>query len=192
MSSISGSTTSSLESYATQLAQSSSLKRSLVGIGKAIESGDLTSAGKLITSFVHQNPQYSSSAPAGTSQDPIANDFQTLASAVSNKQLGAAQTAWSKVKTDLTKDGVHLSSSNESTAALLKQNKASIDHQFIQDLFGSSSSDSSSLSSLLGGSSSSSSSIGLSSSVLSDWVTYQEGGNTSRSNPAGKILNTKA
>ncbi|HEX3800309.1 MAG TPA: hypothetical protein VH413_16565 [Verrucomicrobiae bacterium] len=190
------SATSSAVSYATQLAQSSALKRSLTNIGNAIQNGDMTTANSLLTTFIQQNPQYAaSSSSSSQSSDPISQDFQTLAAAVSNNQTDAAQSAWSKVKSDLNNDGVSLSTSANSTAQIIAQNKASTDQTILSDLFGNSSSDGSLIGTLLGGSSDSGSTTGLSSSLLESWVTYQQGGSATPATPSSlssNILNTLA
>jgi hypothetical protein len=167
--------------YATQLAQTSALKRSLNNLGNAVQNGNLTSAGAILTAFIKANPQYASaSSAASPSQDPINQDFQALTDAVSNNQADAAKTAWTQIKSDLAKSGVtDLSDGPAATAKLLAQSKAAISQQILNDVFGASSGTGTSVTSLLGGSSNSSSGVGLSSSLLSDWLTYQEGGNTS-------------
>lgn len=191
------STTSSGVNYAMQLAKASALKRTLNSLGSAIQSGDMTSANTILTQFIKDNPQYApGTSGAAQSQDPISKDFQTLATAVGNKQAGAAQSAWKKVKADLSKDGVNLTNSAQSTAAVLAQSKVSMDQQILSSIFGTSSTDSSSLSALLGGTSDSNSSTsGVSSSLLSQWVTYQNGGTTkptTASTTLGSILNKSA
>ena len=81
--------------YATQLAQMSALKRTLSNLGQAIEKGELVPASTILTAFFKANPQYvSTSAADSQSQDPISQDFQALAAAISNNQVDAAQTAW--------------------------------------------------------------------------------------------------
>jgi hypothetical protein len=179
-----------------QLAQSSALKRSLTNLGNAIQNGDMTTANTLLTQFIKDNPQYAAGSSSATQlQDPISKDFQTLATAVSSNQVGAAQSAWKQVTTDLSKDGVNLSSSAGSTAEIVAQSQTAMDQQIISDIFGTGSSDTSSLATILGQSANSSSSVGLSSSLLGSWVTYQQGGNaipSTTSSSLGNILNTAA
>ena len=167
--------------YATQLAQTSALKRSLNNLGNAVQSGDLTAAGAILTAFIKANPQYASaSSTASSSQDPINQDFQALSDAVSNNQADAAKTAWTQIKSDLAKCGVtDLSVGPAATAKLLAQAKASLSQQILNDAFGATSPNGTSVNLLLGGSGDSGSAVGLSSSLLSDWITYQAGGNTS-------------
>jgi hypothetical protein len=197
MSALTGISSSASITYATQLAQTSALKRSLNNLGTAVQNGDLTSAGAILAAFVKANPQYSiTSGAASSSQDPINQDFQALTEAVSNNQTDAAKSAWTQIKSDLAKSGVaDLSDGSAATAKLLAQSKASISQQILSDAFGSNSGSSISINSLLGGSSSSSSGAGLTSSLLSDWLTYQAGGNTSSTaaaSSAGSNLDTAA
>jgi hypothetical protein len=192
------SATSSAVTYATQLAQSSALKRSLNSIGSAIQNGDLTTANTLLTAFIKQNPQYAASSSSNSStqsSDPISQDFQTLAAAVSNGQTSAAQSAWSQVQSDLKNDGVTLASNADSTAQIIAQSNASTNQTILSDLLGGGSGSGSLIDSLIGGSSDSSSSAGLSSSLLQSWVTYQHGGTTTpaaSSSTSSSILNSLA
>ena len=181
MSALNSISSSASTTYATQLAQTSALKRSLNNLGNALQSGDLTAAGAILTAFIKANPQYAStSGAASPSQDPINQDFQALSDAVSNNQADAAKTAWTQIKSDLAKSGVtDLSVGPAATAKLLAQAKASLSQQILNDAFGATSQNSLSINSLLGSSSNSSSGVGLSSSLLSDWLTYQAGGNKS-------------
>jgi len=166
--------------YATQLAQTSTLRRSLNSLGTAVQDGNLTSAGSILTGIIQANPQYAATATDGSqSQDPINQDFQTLADAISDNQVDAAQTAWTQIKSDLANDGVtDISNGTADTAQLLAQTKASISQQIVSAAFGTSSGGGLSAISLLGGSDASSSGAGLSSSLIGSWLTYQEGGNT--------------
>src|SRR5579872_475715 len=174
---------SSAAAYATQLAQASSLKRSLNNIGNAIDSGNLTLAGTLLTSFINANPQYAPGA-SNSPTDPISKDFTTLVTAVSNKQLNAAQTAWTQVKSDLAKDGVNLSNGASSTAQLIAQNNTSTDQAILGGIFGTNSSSNSSLATLLGvNNNNSANDAGLSSSVLNSWIEGQDGGTGANSTP---------
>jgi hypothetical protein len=146
----------------------------------------MTTANSLVTAFIQDNPQYASTA-GGSSTDPISQDFQALATAVSGNQTGAAQTAWANVKNDLAKDGVNLSTT-ATTAEAIAQNKATMDQEILGDLFGGSSASSAgtpSLASLLGGSTDSSGTAGVSSSLLNDWATYNQGGTIT---PASAII----
>jgi hypothetical protein len=191
------SVSSSADSYATQLAETASLKQSLTQIGSAIQNGDMSSANSLLTAFMQQNPQFdtTSSSGSGDSQDPVNQDFQTLVSAVSGNQVSAAQSAWTQVQNDLAKAGVSLSNSAATTAEAVEQGKAQMDQQLLSDLFGTSSNDDSSLASLLAGSNAPNDSTGLSSSILGSWVTYEEGGATtptSTQGTLGSLLNTSA
>ena len=197
MSQVTGVSSSAGVSYATQLAQTSALKRSLNNLGTAVQNGDLTTAGSILTAFMQANPQYASTSSDGSqSQDPINQDFQALADAISNNQVDTAQSAWTQIKSDLAQSGVtDLSDGPAATATLLAQAKASIDQQILSDAFGTSSGGDASLTSLLGGSSGSSDGVGLSSSLLSDWLTYKEGGSTSPAAAAdstGNNLDTTA
>jgi hypothetical protein len=197
MSSITGLSSADSVSYATQLAQTSTLKRSLNSIGTAIENGDLTSAGSALTALVKNNPQYAATSSDGSpSQDPINQDFQTLADAISNNQSDSAQSAWAQVKSDLSSAGVtDLSDGTAATAQLLADTKASISQQILSNAFGTSAGSNLSVSSLIGGGSDSSSAAGLSSSLISNWLTYKAGGATSTSTTAdttGNTLNTAA
>jgi hypothetical protein len=181
MSAVTGVSSSDSAAYATQLAQTSAIERSLYNLGNAVESGDLTSAGSILTAFMQANPQYAStSSDSSQSQDPINQDFQTLATAISNNQVGAAQSAWTQVKSDLANAGVtNLGNPAAATAQLLAQTKSSISQEILSDTFGSSSGSSLSVASLIGGTSGSDSTAGLSSSLIGNWLTYQEGGTTS-------------
>ena len=172
------STSNSAVAYATQLASAATLRNSLNAIGSAVQGGDMTTAKSLITKFIQNNPQYGSGS-SGNSTDPISQDFQTLATAVSAGKVGAAQSAWASVSKDLAADGVNLNT-GAITAQTIAQNNTTINQSILGDLFGTSSSTGTSLSaaSLLGGSDDSSSNIGLSASLLSGWVTYNQSANT--------------
>jgi hypothetical protein len=197
MSAVSSVSSSASVSYATQLAQTSALRRSLNSLGNAVQTGDLTSAGSILTAIINANPQYASTASDGsTSQDPINQDFQTLANAISSDQVDAAQSAWTQVKSDLAQSGVtDLSDGTADTAQLLAQTKASIDQQIVSSAFGTSSAGGLSAASLIGASSGSTGSASLSSSIISSWLTYQEGGSTaslSTASTTGNNLDTSA
>jgi hypothetical protein len=91
-----------------------------------------------------------------------------------------AASTWTQFQSDLADSGVtNLSDGPAATAKLLTQTQASITQQILGDAFGTSSAGDTSITSLLRGSSGSISSAGLSSSLLSDWLTYKADGNTS-------------
>ena len=179
MSALSSISSSASVTYATQLAQTSALKRNLNSLGTAVENGDSTSASSILTAFIQANPQYSISSDGTQSQNPLNQYFQTLADAISNDQVDTAKSAWTKIQSDLADSGVtDLSDGEDATTKLLAQTQASISQQILTDAFGASSAGGASLTTLLGGSSGTSSTTGLSSSLLSDWLTYKAGGNT--------------
>lgn len=190
MSAISNVTTSAGFSYATQLAQSSALERGLYNLGNAIQSGNLTSAGSVLKALMKANPQYASSSSDGApSQDPVNQDFQAIANAISSNQTAAAQSAWTQLKSDLAKNGLtQITDGTADTAKLLAQNKASIDQTVLADLFGNSSQGSSPLA-LLGAT------TDPLSSLVSNWLTYKATG-TSSAQPStansGTTLNSVA
>jgi hypothetical protein len=197
MSLVTGISNSASVSYATQLAQMSALKRSLYNLGTAVQSGNLTSANSILTAIIKANPQYASTSSDGSqSQAPINQDFQALADAIANNQVDAAKSAWTQVQSDLSKNGVtDLSNGTAATAELLAQTNASIAQQIVSDTFGTSSASSLSVTSLISGSAGSTSGPGLSSSLISDWLTYQAGGQASPTVPthsAGSYLDTSA
>jgi hypothetical protein len=195
----SSSATSAAVAYATQLAQAAALKRSLSNLGTAVQNGDMTSANTILTALIQANPQWAASASSGsssTSQDPINLDFQTLATAISNDQPDAAKSAWATVQTDLAKDGVtNINSGAADTAQLLAQSKATIDQEVLSSVFGvSGSSGQSSVAELLGGASSSGAPDPLT-SLLTNWATYEAGGNLTQvptPGSTGTNLNTVA
>ena len=197
MSALNSISSSASVTYATQLAQTSALKRGLNNLGNAVENGDSTSASSILAAFIQANPQYASTSSDGSqSQDPINQDFQALADAVSNDQVDTAKSAWTQIQRDLADSGVtDLSEGPAATAKLIAQTQASISQQILSDAFGTSASSNTSITSLLGGSSGSSSSAGLSSSLLSDWLTYKSGGSASpipSAASAGSNLDTVA
>ena len=197
MSALNSLSSSASVAYATQLAQTSAFKRSLNNLGNAVESGDSASASSILTAFIEANPQFASTSSEGSqSQDPINQDFQALAEAVSNDQVDTAKGAWTQIQSDLADSGVtDLSEGPAATAKLLAQSQASISQQILSDAFGASSASNTSITSLLGGSSGSSSSAGVSSSLLSDWFTYKVGGSASpvpSAASAGSNLDTVA
>jgi hypothetical protein len=181
MSTTSSVSTSSSFSYAIQLAETSKLKRSLNGIGSAIEDGDLTSASSKFNALMKANPDYakpSSSDDSGTtsgSKNSINDDFQAVAKALDAKDADAAKKAWAQLKSDLADSGVtDISDGKAATAKLLAQTKASINQAILSNAFGVSSSGSSSITSLIGTSSSD-----YVSSAISNWLTYEADGSTS-------------
>ena len=197
MSAVKGISNLASVAYATQLAQTSALKRNLNKLGTAVQNGDLASAGSILTAFVKANPQYASTSSAGSqSQDPISQHFQALTDAITNSQVDPAKSAWTQIQADLTKSGVtDLGDGTAATAKLLAQTRASISQQIVSDAFSASAGGGTSPTSLLGGSSESSSSVGLSSSLISDWLTYRAGGNSSPTKAAagaGSKLDTAA
>ena len=173
------------------------LGQALYNLGTAIQNGDLTSANSILSAIIKANPQYASTSSDGSpSQDPINQDFQALADAISNNQVDAAKGAWTQVGSDLSKNGVtNLSDGTAATAELLAQTNASIAQHIVSDTFGTSSASSLSVTSLLGGSDGSTSGPGLSSSLINDWLTYQAGGQASptvATNSTGNHLDTSA
>src|ERR1017187_1775548 len=198
MSATTGISSSAGVSYTMQLAQTSALQRGLFSLGTAVQSGDLTSASSILTAFIKANPQFDSAASDGSqSQDSINQDFNALADAISNNQVDAAKSAWTQVKSELATSGVSdPSDGTTATAELLAQSKAFISQQIVSDALGTSSTDGLSVASLLGGSSGTSSGVGLSSSLIGSWLTYQAGGNTLPAvtdyNNTGQTLNTTA
>jgi hypothetical protein len=165
-------------SYATQLAGTSALRRSLASLGAAIQHGELVPASTILTAFFKSNPQYTSTANTDSqTQDALSQDFQALATALSNNQVDAAQSAWTNIKNDFAKDGVtNLGDATNSTSELLAQSKASTDEQIVSDMFGASSGGNPSIATLLGESDASSSQIGVPSSLMENWLTYKQTG----------------
>ena len=197
MSVLSGISSSAGVSYATELAQTSALKRNLNNLGTAGQNGDLTSAGSILSAFIKANPQFAITSSADSqAQDPINQDFQALADAITNNLADTAKSAWTQIKSDLATSGAtDLSDGTAATAELLAQTQTSLAQQILSNAFGTSSGDGLSLMSLIGGNSGASGSVGSSSSVFSDWLIYQAGGNTSpaaASASAGNRLNTTA
>jgi len=163
--------------YATQLAQTSALKRSLSCLGAALEGGDLTSAASILAAIMKSNPQFATTGAAGSAADsPINKDFQALGDAVSKNQVDAAKSAWTQTKSDLAAGGItNLGNGAADTAKLLAQNRADEDQALLGAIFGSSSANS--VSSLLPGvNTASGTDI---SSVVGDWLTYEANGSAS-------------
>ncbi len=200
MSTVTSASNSAGVSYATQLAQTSALNRSLFNLGSAIQSGDMTSANSILTAFIKAKPQYATTGSSDGSQSssPINQDFQSLANAISSNQVDAARSAWAQIKSDMANAGVPgLTSGAAATAQLLAQNDSSIAQQILSNAFGASaaSGGSSSIDSLLGGGSGSSGDVGLPASLISSWMTYQNGGNAApavAASSTGSLLNTSA
>ena len=188
MSAVSSSTSSADVAYATQLAQTSSLERSLYNLGSAVQSGDLTSAGSILTALIQANPQYATSSGASGSstqpQDPINQDFQNLANAISSNDPDTAKSAWTQLKNDLAKAGVtNIESGTDIAAQAVAANKLSMEQTLLTSLFGGGSDSSSNLATLLGGSGGSSASTDPVAAAVSNWLTYQSNGSVST--PAG-------
>ena len=181
MSALSGISTSDSVAYATQLAQTSALKRNLNSLGTAVQNGDSSSASSILTAFIQANPQFASTSGDGAQiQSPINQDFQALADAVSNNDVDTAKGDWTQIQSDLADSGVtDLGDGTDATAKLLAQAKASVSQQILNDAFSTSSASGPSVASLLGASNGPSSNAGVSSSLLSDWITYKAGGSTS-------------
>ena len=182
MSALTGVSSSAGVAYATQLAQTSALNRSLSNLGAAVQSGDMISAGTLLSAIMEANPQYASSSTSGTaSQSPLNQDFQTLSNAVANNQADAAKSAWLQLKSDLASNGISITNNSASTTAeVLAQSAESLDQAILADFFGSSSSDAS----LLSAAGNPATSTDWE-SVISQWLTYKAGGNGSTTATAG-------
>jgi len=198
MSTLNGVTSTTGSNYATQLAQSSALARSLYSLGRAVENGNLSSAGSVLAALMKANPQYASSGSgSSSSSDPINQDFQALAEAISNNQPGAALTAWARLKTDLAKQGfTNISSGHDLAAKAVAQSKASMQQSLLTGLFSSSSSGSSSVSTLLGGAGDTATSASAVDNLVSNWLTYKASGTpssgTNQSGGSSSGLNTAA
>lgn len=180
--------------YASSLAESAKLKRSLFNIGSAIEKGDLAGAESKLASLLKDYPQYATGGDTTANPNSINAHFQAVSQAISKKDAEAAKTAWSTVKSDLSKSGITLSDSKTEAAKIMAENKAAADRSILDAMFGGSS-DSSLVSTLLGGSASSSTSSDSLSSLVSKWVTYKSTGTTSETQTASdtpKILDTSA
>ena len=195
MNTLSSVSSSTGANYATQLAQTSSLEASLFNLGNAVESGNLTSAGTILTAVMAANPQYvtSSSGTSSQSQDPINQDFQNLANAISSSDSYAARSAWTQLKNDLANEGISTNNSPADLAAqAVAEGEASMQQTLLSSLFGGSSNSSSQVTTLLGANSSSSDAV---SNLVSNWLTYRANGDvaTSSSNSGTtSSLNTLA
>jgi hypothetical protein len=198
MGSLSSVSSSSGLSYATQLAQTSSLERSLYTLGSAVESGNLTSAGSILTALIQANPQYATSSASGSStgsQSPINQDFENLASGISSGDTDTAKSAWAQLKSDLAKAGVTgISSGTDIEAQTLAENKVSMEQSLLTTLFGGGSGSGTSLATLLGGSSGASTGAESVAGAVSNWLTYQDDGTVSApsTSPAANSLDAVA
>jgi hypothetical protein len=184
-------------SYATQLAETSALRRSLSNLGTAIQRGELVPASTILAAFFKANPQYTSTATTDSqTQNPLSQDFQTLATALSNNQADAAQTAWTQIQNDFAKQGVtSLGDGTNPTTEVVAQSNAATDAQILSNTFGASPDGESSIATLLGGSESSNSQTGVSASLLENWLTYKQTGTAApAATTAGtpSVLNTAA
>ncbi len=176
--------------YATQIAQAAALKRGLYGIGKAIESGDLTGAGSKVDALIKANPQHATSSESSTTtSDPINNGFKAVSDAIANNDSAGAKAAWAQLKTDLGNSGIKISDGTADTAQLLAENRSSLNQSLLSAIFGGGS-QSSMLTTLLGSGGASSSTDSVS-STISSWLTYQATGvSSSSTDSSGGILNT--
>lgn len=188
MSTLNGVSNATGSSYAKQLAQSSALSRNLYNLGAAVQNGNLSSAGSILTALMKANPQYASAGTSSSSSnsDPINQDFQNLAEAISSNQPGAALTAWGRLKNDLAKQGfTNISSAHELAAKAVAENKASMEQNLRASLIGGASSDSSSVSTLLGGVGDTASSTTAVDNLVSNWLTYKASGTSSGTKQSG-------
>lgn len=193
MSTVNPLSSSASMAYATSLADSAKLKRSLFTIGSAIEKGDIATAESKLTSLLQDYPQYATTGDTAANPDSINAHFQTVSQAISQKDTEAAKTAWNTVKNDLSKSGITLSETGVDAAKLIAENRASVDRSILDAMFGGSS-ESSLVSTLLGKSSSDSAADSVS-SLVSKWVTYKATGTTSETktdSELSKILDTSA
>jgi hypothetical protein len=175
MSSLSSLSSSTNATYATQLAQTSALERGLYNLGSAVQSGDLATAGSVLNSLIEANPQYAlSSTNASPSSDPINQDFQNLAKAISNDQPDTAKSVWTQLKSDLAKAGVtSINSGSQIAAQAMAQSRESTEESLMTDLFGAPASGGSSVATLIGAGSDSSGANNAVSSLVGAWLTYQ-------------------
>ncbi len=197
MSALSGISSSAGSSYATQLAQTSAFERSLYNLGSAVQNGNLTTAGSILSALMKANPQYAAASSGNTadSQDPINQDFQNLANAISNNQADTARSAWSQLKNDLAQNGItNISSGADLAAQAVAQSQISMEQSVLTNLFGVTSDTSPSVASLLGGSANSITSTDSVGSLVSNWLTYEADGNSSSPTGTGSggSLNTVA
>lgn len=186
-------TGSSGVAYATELAQTSKLKRFLSDLGSSIERGDLSSAGATLTAIKKAFPEYVtaatsanvSSASTQTAQTGINGDFSAISDAITSGNAEAAKSAWTQLKSDLAKSGIK--NLKTSTAELLTSAKASVDRTLLTSLFGSDSANDS-LATLLGGGSSTASTSSMLSELVARWQTYKATGETA---PAANTTPTR-
>jgi hypothetical protein len=187
MSTVSGLTSSSSVEYATSLAESAKMKRSLFSIGNAIQEGDLAGAQTKLTALFKAYPQYAASA-ADTTSDPdsINSHFQAVADAVSKQDIEGAKAAWATVTDDLEAAGVTISDSATDVAKLVANSKAAMNQSILDAVFGADSG-TNTLSTLL--SSNATSASNSISSLVSSWVTYKANGTTSQTNTNSTLAN---
>ncbi len=193
MSSTSSIAGSSAAAYATDLAQTAKLKRSLYGIGSAIENADLPTARTRLTALMKAYPQYAtSSATTADSSSPINNDFKGVSEAIAKNDVDGAKAAWAKLKADLADAGVKgLTDGAADTAKLLADSKASRNQSILDAFVGARSNTSTDSLSMLLGSSTPAGTASSVSAAVSNWLTYRAtGGNPPTSESSGSILNT--
>ncbi len=188
---------SSSVGYATQPAQTSALRRSLTSLSVAIQNGELAPASSILVAFFKANPQYTATADDGSqSQDPLAQAFQALATAISNNQVDAAQTAWTQVKGHLARDGVtSLGDGTTSTSEVPVQTEASNGEQIVSNPFDVNSGSDAAITAPLDGGDSSDHQSGVSGSLIGNWLTYQQGGTAAPAttiSSGGELLDTAA
>jgi len=197
MSTTSSVTSSSNASYATTLAETSQLRRSLYNLGSAIQSGNLGSASSILTAIIKAHPEYATTSSSNTSStstgSSINSDFTAVAAALDASDADAAKTAWTRLKSDLAEAGVtDITNGKADTAKLLAETKTSVDQAIISNMFDVGSSGDSSAATLIGASSSSSSdSDDAVSAAISNWLTYKATGKTS-STTSDTTLDTSA
>ena len=184
MSTVSGFSSSADASYATQLARTSSLRRTLNSLGIAVQSGNLDAAASTLSSVIKANPHYSSSSGDATkAQDPINQDFQALSRAIQQKDAEAAKNAWLQLKKHLSQNNVTVGDGTAETATLLANNRASMKQAILDNAFKSAAQSDGMLSALIASRTSGEAASNLN-SLVSDWVTYQAGGDASKTSPA--------
>ena len=182
---------------ASQPEQPSGLKRSLHNLGIAIQKGELAPASSILVAFFKANPQFTSpSSDDSQSPDPLTQDFQALAAAVSNNQVGAAQSVWTQIKSDLASNGVtNLGDGTTSMAEVMGQIKVSPNTPIASDTIGANSGSNASTNAAGGENAGSSNQPGLSSSLIGNGITYQRSGANAAAattSIAGNLLNIAA
>ena len=204
MSTLSGINAAAGAGYATQLASSAALKRSLSNLENAINNGALDAAGTILTQIMNANPQYAqtgasspSSASSTASQDPINQGFEDVSRAISANQVDAARSAWAQLKNYLTQKGItNLNDGSGAISKLVAESKASVDQAVLSNAFSPSAADSgNSLLSLLEPSATATSHVSESvGALVSNWLTYQSGGMAASTppNPTISVLNSIA